>query len=188
MQGPFETEVKIPIGEIQPVLGRLRELGYEVSAPRVFEANTLYDTAGGTLRARSFLLRLREVGGKHVLTFKGPGKPGRHKSREELETQLSSGSTMDAILNRLEYRPSFRYEKFRTEYRKAGTEGDGVVTVDETPIGHFLELEGPGDWIDRTAGELGFSAADYVLESYGRLYLAECARRGVEPSHMIFSS
>ncbi|MBV9156122.1 MAG: adenylate cyclase, partial [Acidobacteriaceae bacterium] len=64
----------------------------------------------------------------------------------------------------------------------------GVVTLDETPIGTFLELEGPGDWIDETAKQLGFSRADYIVDSYGRLYLADCERRGVQPTNMTFAS
>jgi adenylate cyclase, class 2 len=66
--------------------------------------------------------------------------------------------------------------------------GAAVVTLDETPIGDFLELEGPGEWIDDTAKRLGFSRQDYVLDSYARLYVADCERRGVEPSHMVFAS
>ena len=27
---------------------------------------------------------------------------------------------------------------------------------------------------------------DYILESYGRLYIADCQRRGVEPGNMVF--
>ena len=62
------------------------------------------------------------------------------------------------------------------------------MTVDETPIGSFLEIEGPPEWIDSTASRLGFSADDYILESYGRLYLAACERQGVQPTNMVFTS
>ena len=44
------------------------------------------------------------------------------------------------------------------------------MTLDETPMGNFMELEGPGGWIDRTAKTLGFTAADYVTLSYGGLW------------------
>jgi len=30
-------------------------------------------------------------------------------------------------------------------------DGEGHCVVDETPIGNFAELEGPPEWIDRTA-------------------------------------
>jgi adenylate cyclase class 2 len=92
---------------------------------------------------------------------------------------------MAGIFCQLGYQPSFRYEKYRREYRHPGE--PGVVTVDETPIGSFLELEGPGEWIDGTAKGLGFGASDYVLESYVRLYLRDCERRGATPAFMVFA-
>ncbi len=109
-----------------------------------------------------------------MLTWKGPGQSGPHKSRAELETSVGSLETMRQILEQLGYGPVFRYEKYRTEFMDRA--GLGVVTLDETPIGNFLEIEGPGEWIDQTAGRLGFSPKDYLLESYGKLYLDYCVR------------
>jgi len=88
------------------------------------------------------------------------------------------------ILAGLGYRPVFRYEKYRTVYRRIGR--PGLAMLDETPIGNFLELEGSPRSIDRMAGELGYSGADYILDSYGKLYLDHCARAGVRPRDMIF--
>lgn len=186
MKGGTETEVKIPLKNAGAMRDRLREAGFEVSVPRQFEANTLYDTPDAALARKSMLLRLRQAGDKSVITWKGPGEASPYKSRPELETTIGSIETLAKILEQLGYRPSFRYEKYRTEFRHG--DGAGVVTMDETPIGNFLELEGEGEWIDETAQKLGFSRKDYVLESYGRLYLAECERRGVEPGHMVFAS
>jgi adenylate cyclase class 2 len=186
MSSAIETEVKIPLQTDRGIHDKLQALGFAVSVPRVFEANTLYDS-NGQLRQRQHLLRLREAGSKYVLTFKGDATPGPHKQREEIETTLGSAEKAAKIFERLGYSRSFRYEKFRTEFTKAN-EPDGVVTLDETPIGWFLEIEGPPEWIDRTARSLGFSQTDYVLDSYGKLYLADCQRRGVEPADMVFSS
>jgi adenylate cyclase, class 2 len=61
-----------------------------------------------------------------------------------------------------------------------------MATVDETPIGVFLELEGLPRWVDRIARVLGFSAADYITLSYGRLYIEACAARGIAPTNMVF--
>ncbi len=57
--------------------------------------------------------------------------------------------------------------------------------LDETPVGVFLELEGPPEWIDRTAGTLGFSEGDYITLSYLELH-----RRvtGGETGDMVFGS
>jgi adenylate cyclase class 2 len=182
-----EIEVKIPLPGADGIPDRLKTADFAVSAERIFEANTLYDTTEQDLRRNQQILRLRQVGQRVILTWKGPGKAGPHKDREERETGIESFPEMHAILERLGYAPTFRYEKFRTEFRQKGVDG-GVITLDETPIGTFLELEGPGTWIDRTAQFLGFSREDYVLESYGSLYREYCARRGLQPTNMVFAS
>ncbi len=184
----FETEVKIPIPRAADILERLHAAGLRVSVPRLFEANTLYDTADQRLRQEGVLLRLREAGDKSVLTWKGRGEPGAYKVREEIETTFGSREAMRRIFANLGYGPSFRYEKYRTEFVTSENPSPGVVTLDETPIGDFLEIEGPGDWIDATARRLGFTPKEYVLESYGALYLAHCERLGVQPTNMVFAS
>jgi adenylate cyclase, class 2 len=186
MKNATETEIKLRLYDRAAVLDRLPRLGFRVSVPRQFEANTLYDTNDQALRKKEMILRLRAVGDNRVITWKGPGEPGPHKSRPELETSVGSLETFDRIFDKLGLHPVFRYEKYRTEFSSG--DAPGVITLDETPIGDFLELEGPGDWIDRTADQLGFSPKDYILESYGRLYLADCERRGVQPAHMVFAS
>jgi adenylate cyclase, class 2 len=188
MKSADETEVKIALSAIDAIPEKLRDLGFTVSVERLFEGNTLYDTAASNLRKSSMLLRLREVGGKTVITWKGPGTPGPHKSRPELETDIGSFAVMEQIFDRLGYRRTFRYEKYRTEFAPSDDPAKGTVTLDETPIGNFLEIEGPGEWIDATAARLGFSPADYVLSSYGSLYLDYCRRQQVEPRDMVFAS
>lgn len=187
MGSGHETEVKIRLSNSAGMAGRLTKAGLTLSVQRQFEANTLYDTKKQELRHQGMILRLRQVGPKNVVTWKGPGTPGRHKSRAELETKVDSLEVLSQILEQLGYAPSFRYEKFRTEFSDPANPA-GTVTLDETPIGDFLELEGPGDWIDQTAKSLGFSEEDYLLESYGRLYLADCERRGLQPGNMVFAS
>jgi hypothetical protein len=63
-----------------------------------------------------------------------------------------------------------------TEYFQPGTHG--IVTLDETPIGCFLEIEGAPRWIDLTARRLGFQKFDYITASYGRLYQEFSKARG----------
>src|SRR6266699_3220602 len=71
------------------------------------------------------------------------------------------------------------------EYSKAWANGL-LIELDETPIGTFVELEGPSPAIDRAAEELGFTKHDYVLKNYLRLYMEDCRRKGEEPRHMVF--
>ncbi len=182
---PMETEVKIRIADVTAICQAIERAGFSVSQPRELEVNTLYDTPARQLMGQRMVLRLRTSGSKQVITWKGPGKAGPYKSRPEIETSVGSVETIAKIFAQLGYEPSFRYEKYRREY--SHHEEPGVITVDETPLGAFLELEGPGEWIDATASKLGFGPSDYVLDSYVRLYIKDCERRGVAPGFMVFS-
>jgi adenylate cyclase class 2 len=187
----IETEVKIRIADLSTAKRRVEDANFNISVPRRFESNTLYDTTDLKLKRAQMLLRLRQVGTESIVTWKGPSIPGPHKVRPELETSVGSLEMLDRILRALGYEPSFRYEKYRTEFKQqplSDEEGDkGVVTLDETPIGNFFELEGTPNWIDQTAVLLGFERGAYVLASYGRLYLDHCAANGLEPTNMVFS-
>ncbi len=178
-----EIEIKLALKDAGAGRALLSEAGFRVSAPRVIERNTAYDFADGRLRASGSLLRLRTAGETATVTFKGPPAGGRHKSREEAESAVSDALPMAEIFTGVGLRPVFRYEKYRTEYR-AGDEG--VVMLDETPIGAFLELEGSPEWIDRTARGLGFEEAAYITASYATLFFEWKARSGSQAEHMIF--
>lgn len=164
-----ETEIKLRLPE-GPDRTRtlLEQHGFRASSHRQLESDQTFDHAAGELRKGGRLLRLRSAGGKWIVTYKGPAALGKHKSREEIETGVSDGPAFVEMLAQLGYEPSFAYEKFRTVYAAPGEEG--IVCLDETPIGDFLELEGPGYWIDQTAQRLGFRQQDYITSSYAALY------------------
>jgi adenylate cyclase class 2 len=127
---------------------------------------------------------VREAGGKTIVTFKGKATVGKVKSREEIEYEAEPGEAVFTVFERLGYRQTFVYEKYRTEYYIP--ESNGVVTVDETPIGNYAEFEGEEEWIDRVARSLDFEPGDYITASYGALYAADCRRRGERDGNMVF--
>jgi len=179
-----EVEIKLRVGDADRARQSLEAAGFRIARGRVFESDTVYDRPGRELRRAGLLLRLRSAGGNAILTFKGRATDGRHKTREEIETAVADGGACAAILERLGYEPSFRYEKYRTEYARG--EEPGRVLFDETPIGKFLEIEGEPGWIDAVARELGFSESEYITATYARLF-AEYARNHPEAGRdMIF--
>jgi len=181
-----ETEIKLAVPSVAAAVRLVRSAGFRVFKRRVFESNTVWDTPRQVLRRASRLLRIRQAGTKALLTYKG--KPGisKHKSREELELQIADPAMLGAIFERLGYRPLFRYEKYRTEYRQPAA--GGTATIDETPVGVFVELEGNPTWIDRTARRLGFSERQYITASYASLYIDWCKQRRIKPGNMTFES
>ena len=149
-------------------------------------------------RAKSKAADLKQ---RVVLTFKRPvdgeeaaSKPhggGRYKVREELELEVGDGGTLTKIFDGLRLDGWFRYEKYRTTYKLGAAKTWGkelLIEVDETPVGTFVELEGPAEAIDKAAEALGFSKRDYISKSYLELYIEECRRRGEQPRHMLFAA
>jgi adenylate cyclase class 2 len=182
----IETEIKLAIPDAETGNRLLNDAGFRQTHPRTFESNILWDTPDGDIRASSQLLRLREFGGRFLLTYKGPADQGRHKSREEIELTVSDAAALSAILERLGFKPGYRYEKYRSEFRQPNE--NGLATLDETPCGIFLELEGQPAWIDTTAQKMGFSPEDYILLSYIRLWEQYATRNGLDLSvGMVFS-
>lgn len=182
MATPQEVEIKFLVSDLKALEQTLRELGFNQETPSTHEVNTLYDLPGQKLRRKGELLRLRNYGGKWRLTHKAKGKVGRHKSRGELETGVSDGKQMDALLRALGYSPSFIYEKFRAEWR----DKEGHVVLDHTPIGDVAEIEGKPRWIDRIARELGVKPADYITKSYTELFFDWKRRTGSKAENMTF--
>jgi adenylate cyclase class 2 len=188
-----ETEVKIRITNVPATRRQLRSLGFRPVHPRSLEDNLLLDTPDRALRQVRSILRVRRYGSRWLLTYKGTPDPDQnYKSRVELETEIKEPRAIQSILEVLGFRPVFQYQKFRVQYRQPVPEGrkssgsGGEVSLDETPVGNFLELEGSRAWIDRVARQLGYSRTDYLTASYGALYLDDCRERGVAPGDMVF--
>jgi adenylate cyclase class 2 len=174
---PIETEIKLRWrGNADEAVAMLAARGYRAEGPRELEVDEVYDGADARLRLGDQLLRLRSAGGRWTVTYKGPAARAPYKSREEIEVDVSDGAAFAQILAALGFQRTFHYEKYRTKFRANGQ--PGVVTLDETPIGSFLELEGPGYWIDSTASALGFAAEAYVTSSYAALYQEYCRTHG----------
>jgi adenylate cyclase class 2 len=179
-----EIEIKFRVDDVRVLARKLRAAGFRRETPRTHEMNTLYDLPGEVLRRRRELLRLREYGKDWTLTHKSGGKVGRYSSRQELETKVSDGRKMDAILRALGYAPSFRYEKFRAEW----TDEKGRVVIDETPIGDFCEIEGSPRWIDATAKKMGVRREQYITKNYATLFAEWKQEMKSQAEEMTFSA
>jgi adenylate cyclase, class 2 len=202
-----EIEIKLRVREPKGLVARLRNLGARKIACK-FEQNTLFDTPDCQLQKRQSILRIRrehsvpsgaksaqnrgrQEAPESLLTFKalpkGRGATGKYKEREEIECRVADAALFARLLDGLGMCPWFRYEKCRTKYQLARAPGLHI-DLDETPIGVFLELEGPKRSIDQTAKALGYSPVDYVVQSYLELFRAECSRTGSAFTDMVFKA
>ena len=185
-----ETEIKLAATDRRQLVKRLSRLGFRVFKARHFERNCLFDFPDLRLGRSGRLLRLRSAAGEYLLTFKGPSFPTRrYASRAEIETGVGDGTILGEVLKNLGLKRVFVYEKYRTIYaegNRAHVHEPPHVAYDETPIGNYLELEGPEKWIDEAATRLGYSPRDYITSTYLALYFQKCREKGKRPGSMIF--
>lgn len=149
---------------------------------RRLQEDALFDTADETLRRRGCALRVRTESGRSLVTFKGPVQPGTMKMREEHETVVGDGEVLMRIFEALALRVWFRYQKYREEYAAA----ELTIAIDETPVGTFVEIEGGEAAIIAMTHALGRTPADFILDSYHRLFVKLRERFGLMGDEMVF--
>ncbi len=180
----LETEVKLRLADAAAFRSLLIEHGWKPDR-QVFERNTVFDTPSEELLNSRRLLRIRQIDDRAIITVKLPAVyNGPHKVREEHQFETNDVEQARQVFLGLGYEPAWIYEKRRTTFRKDGE--NGIVEVDETPIGDFAEMEGEAGWIDRTAQALGFSKADYLVDTYRGLFESWLERTGSDVIHMTF--
>ena len=94
---------------------------------------------------------------------------------------MGDAAVIEAVVARLGYAPTFRGQKYRAEYKVDQT----TVTIDETPMGVFVEIEGTPAEIERIARLLGRTPADYELGSYPALWERWRREKGVGERDMV---
>lgn len=181
----LEVEVKLEAREVSGVPSRMTGIGGVLLHPREFEDNRLYDFPDRSLMGRGAILRVRTTGRSTILTYKDRARAeGGVKIREEVETAMAvtAEAPLSEILQRIGMEVIFRYQKYRTTWKVRGL----LATLDETPIGAFIELEGGRDVIGAVAVSLGYTEADYIAASYRDLYVTSLSRAPGPVDRMIF--
>ena len=164
----LESELKIPVTDFERVRASLRRERAVVVQVMAREINLLLDQHDGGLRTAGSLLRLRQHGDRNLLTLKGPvSYSGSIKVRSEHETEFSNFPRMVDIFERLGFSVFMRYEKDREEWLL----GEFSVVLDHTPMGDFVEVEGPPERLEQAAQLLGLETASAVRGSYVSLWL-----------------
>jgi adenylate cyclase class 2 len=189
MSEALEIEVKLRLPSRDEAVTRLGRLGAEPRDDRHFEDNEIFDTESRALGREGSLLRLRITGGNGVITFKEKVETDLNaKVRRETETAVSDPGAVRSILRKLGLVTVYRYQKYRSYYgwRDPDGEGDLCISLDETPIGVFVELEGAAGSIDRAARIMGYSGSDYILDDYRSLHRAHLRERGLPDGDLLF--
>lgn len=178
----IEREVKLPYPDSESALRAVEATGAAPLRPARLQRDTLFDTPDGRLRASGQVLRVRDDGGHGYFTVKGPMERGSMKVREEQETAVDDVRVLEAAFRALGLVVGFRYEKYRTEYSLPGV----TLTIDDTPVGVFVELEGEEAAILDATRALGRTEDEFILDSYRGLFLARQQTFGLSGPDMLF--
>lgn len=133
-----EIEVKVVVKDFKVIKKKLKELGAKKKCPKTFEKNVLFGHKKLRFK-QDWILRLRKFGKKNLLTLKtnAKGKKG-FKVREEINILIEDFEKMKKIFTKLGFFEVFYYEKYREDYIYNGLN----ISLDKTPIGNYVELEG----------------------------------------------
>ena len=134
MSATLEREIKLSFASVEAARAAVLAIGATPLHGRRLQEDCLLDTTNDDLRRRRSALRVRQDGGRCLLTFKGPVQPASVKVREEIETPVGDGTQLMKILGELGFHVWFRYEKYREEFAL----DDCILAIDETPVGIFV--------------------------------------------------
>jgi adenylate cyclase class 2 len=179
----LEQEMKIPVVSLGDVRQRVVARGGILLDSFELEDNLVLDDPGGTLVAAGRLLRLRRFGQRSTLTLKGDARfSAGVKSRVEMETEVGNAEQALAILTTLGFAPVRRYQKRRETFSLDRV----IVSLDETPMGAFVELEGQAEQLPAVALALDLDPHAAALGTYLDLWSAYRAAHPGTPQDMVF--
>jgi adenylate cyclase class 2 len=175
----MEIEVKVK-ADLEEVEKRLVEGGANfVNDER--QIDTYYNAPHRDFAETDEALRLRSVGRKSTLTYKGPRLDALSKSRNEITLSVSREPTQD-LLASLGFSKFGQVTKFRRNYRL----GDLLVSLDDVKtLGTFMEIEAVGEEKDFEFHEkkvvealktLGFGEGEIIRGSYLELVYGKQGR------------
>lgn len=141
----FEVEQKHRIGDAAELVSRLAERGVKL-APAIEQADQYFAHPSRDFATTDEALRIRTVGGKSYITYKGPKLDPTTKTRRELELPLDAsdhdGSRFAELLCALGFTEVAIVRKWRRQFRlgHAGHDVEGALD-DVDGVGKFVELE-----------------------------------------------
>jgi adenylate cyclase class 2 len=164
MKSRKEIEAKFIVSDLDTIRRRLQNLGGRVVTPKHSELNLYFDTPDRKLLSGKQVLRIR-TDAEVRLTYKRQEEA--FEDRTEIELTLDDAVEARALLEALGFDLVFTYEKRREAFGLT----DVLVTLDELPFGHFVEVEGESlDDIRNASAGLGLDWQKRVQISYMALF------------------
>ena len=172
---PIEVEQKFPVADVAEFERRLAPL-IPIPGETVRQSDAYFNHPSRDFGVTDEALRIRRVGQRNYITYKGPKLDNTTKTRREIEIALAGGdpSAADAadMLAALGFRPVAQVHKQRRHAIVRWQGREAHVALDEVDeLGCFVELE-----IVTEDSEIDV-ARECLSSLAGRLQLANAERR-----------
>jgi adenylate cyclase class 2 len=170
----LEFEVKYPLPDDSNVMACLQRWGARAKEDRR-DSDHYFNSPDRDFARTDEALRVRRIGQRNLLTYKGPKIDAETKTRQEIEVEFAGGdeSARDllALLTKLSYRPVAIVRKHRRIFE---FERDGftlqVCLDDVDRVGRFAEIEivGEESELEKAKAVLAAVASDFGLNASER--------------------
>ena len=171
----YEVEQKFPVDDLEAIQARLVALGTRLDAA-IEQLDRYFAHPCRDFARTDEALRIRQVGPRCLVTYKGPKIDPTTKTRRETELPLSDApegvAQWTALLEALGFRPVAEVRKLRLPGHLMWQEADIEIALDRVDrVGTFVEFE-------LTAGAEGVELAkSRILSLAAELGLAGAERR-----------
>jgi adenylate cyclase class 2 len=169
----LEIEMKFAVSDHKAMGARLKEMG-AVLRENLEETDAYFNAPDRDFGSTDEALRIRRIGPKNCVTYKGPKIDAHTKTRKEIEVPLADGEPIAMafaeLLTKLGYRASGLVKKKRAIYQAERRGFPMEVCLDDVDgLGSFVELEirAEENQLDRArtvliecAEELGLTASE----------------------------
>jgi adenylate cyclase class 2 len=141
----FEVEQKHHVADVKELIARLKKLGAALGAP-IEQSDQYFAHPSRDFAKTDEALRIRTVGDKSLVTYKGPKLDSTTKTRREIELPLgpndADGSRFAELLEALGFKPVAIVRKTRRTCRICVGGDEVEVALDDVDqVGSFVELE-----------------------------------------------
>ena len=174
-QSMYEVELKFPLSDLWPVAAQLAAMGARPDAP-IWQSDLYFAHPQRDFEKTDEALRIRTVGERNFVTYKGPVIDSRTKTRHEIEVPLGDGPDVARqfaeVLEALGFRRVREVRKHRIPHHLTCDGRKFEIVLDEVDdLGSFVEIETLADETERSA------ARDAILALAARLGLTNPERK-----------
>lgn len=185
----LEIEAKVKVENLESVAQKLAQAG-ACFKHELLEKDSYFIDADRTVVGHGCGLRLRRQKinetEKVLLTYKGPKKKTKFKTRQEIEFEISEPDKAEMLLAALGCYKKLTFEKKRSLWRLDKC----MICLDELPLlGRFVEVEGPDeDAVEDVLKRIGLSDHENINKGYAKLMMTRLEETGSKKTEISFGN